>query len=52
MANPAMTARHDMARPQMDWLTLTDTTTAGPTLRAWIRVHKSTFGRWLFARTV
>ena len=36
----------------MDWLTLTDTTTAGPTLRAWIRVHKSTFGRWLFARTV
>ena len=48
MANPAMTS----TRPQMDWLTLTDTTTAGPTLRAWIRVHKSTFGRWLFARTV
>lgn len=39
-------------RPQMDWLTLTDTTTAGPTLRAWIRVHKSAFGRWLFTRTV
>ena len=36
----------------MDWLTLTDTTTAGPTLRAWIRLHKSTFGRWLFGRTV
>jgi acyl-coenzyme A thioesterase PaaI-like protein len=47
MTNPAMTTR-----PQMDWLTLTDTTTAGPTLRAWIRVHKSTFGRWMFARTV
>lgn len=55
MANPAMTrASTDGVsnRPQMDWLTLTDTTTAGPTLRAWIRAHKSTFGRWLFARTV
>src|SRR5688572_31091450 len=52
MANPAMTARHDMARPQMDWLTMTDTTSAGPTLRAWIRVQRSGFGRWLFARTV
>jgi acyl-coenzyme A thioesterase PaaI-like protein len=40
-----------MALPQMDWLTLTDTTSAGPTLRAWIRVRKSTVGRWLFART-
>ncbi|MEO8061730.1 MAG: hotdog fold domain-containing protein [Pseudomonadota bacterium] len=40
------------ARPQMDWLTMTDTTQAGPTLRAWIRAHRSAFGRWLFARTV
>jgi acyl-coenzyme A thioesterase PaaI-like protein len=40
------------AIPQMDWLTMTDTTQAGPTLRAWIRAHRSAFGRWLFARTV
>ncbi len=40
------------AVPQMDWLTLTDTNTAGPTLRAWIRMHRSSVGRWLFARTV
>ena len=40
------------ARPQMDWLTMTNTTTAGPTLRAWARVHRSRFGRWMFARTV
>ena len=40
------------ARPQMDWLTMTSTTQAGPTLRAWIRAHRSAFGRWLFARTV
>lgn len=40
------------ARPQMDWLTMTDTTSAGPTLRAWIRLQRSSFGRWLFARTV
>ena len=46
MANPQMTI------PQMDWLTMTNTTSAGPTLRAWIRAHKSKFGRWLFARTV
>jgi acyl-coenzyme A thioesterase PaaI-like protein len=47
MANPAMTAR-----PQVDWLTLTDASAAGPTLRAWIRAHKSSVGRWLFAHTV
>ncbi len=55
MANPATTRTATdgpSARPQIDWLTLTDTTTAGPTLRAWMRAHKSTIGRWLFARTV
>jgi acyl-coenzyme A thioesterase PaaI-like protein len=36
----------------MDWLSMTDTTTAGPTLRAWMRAQRSSFGRWLFARTV
>src|SRR5690349_14684307 len=40
------------ARPQMDWLTMTDTTTTGPTLRAWARARSSRFGRWLFARAV
>src|SRR6478735_7662400 len=40
------------ARPQMDWLTMTNTTTAGRTLRAWARARKSAFGRWWFARTV
>jgi acyl-coenzyme A thioesterase PaaI-like protein len=45
-------ARTATARPQMDWLTMTDTTTLGPTLRAWIRMQGSAFGRWLFARTV
>src|SRR5262245_25405702 len=38
--------------PQSDWLTRSDTTSAGPTLRAWIRAQRSSFGRWLFARTV
>ena len=38
--------------PQSDWLTRTDTTAAGPTLRAWIRLQRSSFGRWMFARTV
>jgi acyl-coenzyme A thioesterase PaaI-like protein len=37
---------------QSDWLTRNDTTSAGPTLRAWERMRKSSFGRWLFARTV
>jgi acyl-coenzyme A thioesterase PaaI-like protein len=36
----------------MDWLTLTNTTTAGPTLRAWARMQRTAFGRWMFARTV
>jgi acyl-coenzyme A thioesterase PaaI-like protein len=40
------------ARPQMDWMTMTDMTTVGPTLRAWMRAQRSAFGRWLFARTV
>jgi acyl-coenzyme A thioesterase PaaI-like protein len=52
MATDVQATKPQMALPQMDWLTLTDTTGAGPTLRAWIRVHKSSFGRWLFARTV
>src|SRR5262245_26950192 len=38
--------------PQSDWLSRSDTTSAGPTLRAWIRAQRSSFGRWLFARTV
>ena len=38
--------------PQSDWLTRSDTTTVGPTLRAWMRMQRSTFGRWMFARTV
>ena len=38
--------------PQSDWLTRTDTTAAGPTLRAWMRWQRSAFGRWMFARTV
>ena len=38
--------------PQSDWLTRTDTTAVGPTLRAWMRLHRSSFGRWMFARTV
>jgi acyl-coenzyme A thioesterase PaaI-like protein len=38
--------------PQSDWLNRTDTTSAGPTLRAWMRLQRSSFGRWLFARTV
>jgi len=38
--------------PQSDWLTRTDTTSAGPTLRAWMRAQRTAFGRWLFARTV
>lgn len=39
-------------RSQSDWLTRTDTTTAGTTLRAWMRAQRTSFGRWLFARTV
>src|SRR3954464_11671339 len=38
--------------PQSDWLTRTDTTEVGPTLRAWTRMQPTKFGRWLFARTV
>jgi acyl-coenzyme A thioesterase PaaI-like protein len=45
-------ARVATAVPQMDWLTMTDTTTAGPTLRAWISMGRTRFGRWMFARTV
>jgi acyl-coenzyme A thioesterase PaaI-like protein len=37
---------------QSDWLARNDTTSSGPTLRAWERMRKSSFGRWLFARTV
>ena len=40
------------SRPQMDWLTMNTTTTAGPTLRAWARARSSAFGRWWFARAV
>jgi len=38
--------------PQSDWLTRSDTTSAGPTLRAWVRLQRTAFGRWMFARTV
>jgi len=38
--------------PQSDWLTRSDTTSVGPTLRAWMRMQRTSFGRWLFARTV
>jgi acyl-coenzyme A thioesterase PaaI-like protein len=38
--------------PQSDWLSRTDTTAVGPTLRAWLRMQRSGFGRCLFARTV
>src|SRR4051812_33338880 len=46
------TALPETALPQMDWLNRTDTTSVGPTLRAWIRAQRSSFGRWLFARAV
>jgi len=46
------TALSGSTEPQSDWLNRTDTTSAGPTLRAWIRAHRTAFGRWLFARTV
>jgi acyl-coenzyme A thioesterase PaaI-like protein len=39
-------------RQQMDWLTMTDTTSIGPTLRAWQKHGASTLGRWLFTRMV
>ena len=38
--------------PQSDWLTRSDTTSVGPTLRAWMRMKRSAFGRFMFARTV
>jgi acyl-coenzyme A thioesterase PaaI-like protein len=52
MATDVQATKPQTPLPQMDWLTRTDTTAAGPTLRGWIRVHRSTIGRWLFARTV
>jgi acyl-coenzyme A thioesterase PaaI-like protein len=36
----------------MDWLTMTQTTTAGPAMRAWQKLGGSAFGRWLFSRTI
>jgi acyl-coenzyme A thioesterase PaaI-like protein len=36
----------------MDWLTMTDSTSMGPTLRAWHKHSASRLGRWLFARMV
>jgi acyl-coenzyme A thioesterase PaaI-like protein len=36
----------------MDWLTMTDSTSMGPTLQAWHKHSASTLGRWLFARMV
>jgi acyl-coenzyme A thioesterase PaaI-like protein len=31
---------------------MTDTATVSPTLRAWLRLQRSAFGRWMFARGV
>jgi acyl-coenzyme A thioesterase PaaI-like protein len=45
-ANPATT------RQQLDWLTLTQTSSIGPTLRSWQRRSHSKFGRYLFARAM
>ena len=45
-------ARVATSVPQSDWLTRSDTTSVGPTLRAWLRLHRTAFGRWMFARTV
>jgi acyl-coenzyme A thioesterase PaaI-like protein len=39
-------------RQQMDWLTMTDPISTGPTLRAWHKHGASRLGRWLFARMV
>jgi acyl-coenzyme A thioesterase PaaI-like protein len=39
-------------RQLMDWLTMTDSTSIGPTLRAWQKHGASSVGRWLFARMV
>jgi acyl-coenzyme A thioesterase PaaI-like protein len=36
----------------MDWLTLTQTNTVGPTLAAWQKRSQSRFGRWRFARAM
>jgi acyl-coenzyme A thioesterase PaaI-like protein len=36
----------------MDWLTMTDPTLIGPTLRAWHKHGTSRLGRWLFGRMV
>jgi len=46
-ADPVATRRR-----QIDWLTMTDATPIGPTLKAWNKLRSSRFGRWLFARTV
>jgi acyl-coenzyme A thioesterase PaaI-like protein len=37
-------------RQQMDWLSMTHTNAAGPTLLSWQKLSGSRFGRWLFAR--
>jgi acyl-coenzyme A thioesterase PaaI-like protein len=39
-------------RPQLDWLTMTQTTSVPPALKTWQKLSKSTFGRWLFSRTI
>jgi acyl-coenzyme A thioesterase PaaI-like protein len=39
-------------RQLMDGLAMTDSTSMGPTLRAWQKHGASTLGRWLFARMV
>jgi acyl-coenzyme A thioesterase PaaI-like protein len=36
----------------MDWLTMTETTSIGPTLKAWRKYCDSSWGRWLFTRLV
>ena len=39
-------------RQKMDWLTMTDIPSTGPTLGVWHKRSASRLGRWLFARMV
>jgi acyl-coenzyme A thioesterase PaaI-like protein len=49
-----MTDTRAVAAPaaQMDWLTLTHTSSVSPVLRQWQRASGSRIGRWLFTRAV
>jgi acyl-coenzyme A thioesterase PaaI-like protein len=39
-------------RPQLDWLTMTQTTSIGPALKAWRRFGQNAVGRWLFSTMI